>query len=227
MSSIWPIVVLTLQNMFTVLLKHPVYLKFGSLNRLGALINYAVFEFLEIGNLHQIVNREGILSTNLWTTLTVSLFLNLDKKMLFTRKFVDRVLVKFRFKKRKNKVIGELETFYIELKLEIELMTCCMYGIVITLKYFSECVSQIVDCSGRPLPSITQVTTNNYILLSMLIISTLIQIGFKIFLNQFKYEQYGYNPKLRTGFDYFYYVLLMVLIMMRYSLNSLYAMFGN
>lgn len=228
MRSVWPVIVAGLQNIFTKILQSPQYLKFPMKNRIAMMVNYTVFEFLEIGNLHQIVYSEGLLAHELWITLMVSLILNLDKKMLFTKKFMwkleNKMRKKFGFQAKEKQYIGEMEAIYLEFKLEIELFVNFIYGMLITLKYYTECVSaSLIDCSGRPLISVSPVSWEHYVLCGFLITSSFLQIGFKLLFNLLKFDDYGYNPRMVSTMDFFYYVIALNLIAFRYCVNSLYA----
>ena len=86
MRNIWPIIIFCLQYLFTKLLQHSIYEKYPFKVRICLMVNYMVFEYLEIRNLHQIVIVDGLRSQELWVTLVISLILNLDKKMVFTKK---------------------------------------------------------------------------------------------------------------------------------------------
>ena len=232
MRNIWPVIIFGLQFLFTKLLQHPIYEKYHLKVRICLMVNYMVFEYLEIGNLHQIVIAEGLQSQELWVTLLIALILNLDKKMLFTKRLVAKALDKLnigkQLKKREKKKfeIGSLEAMYIELKLEIELFSHFVYAFLITLKLYVECVTSLVDCSGRPLVNVSPVWSEHYILCIILVLSSVIQIFFKIGLNYFKYQEMGYNPRLLNVMDYIFYVFAMNMVCFRYCVNSLYVMFA-
>ena len=152
--------------------------------------------------------------------------------MLFTKRLVAKALDKLnigkQLKKREKKKfeIGSLEAMYIELKLEIELFSHFVYAFLITLKLYVECVTSLVDCSGRPLVNVSPVWSEHYILCIILVLSSVIQIFFKIGLNYFKYQEMGYNPRLLNVMDYIFYVFAMNMVCFRYCVNSLYVMFA-
>ena len=226
MRNIWPVIIFGLQFLFTKLLQHPIYEKYHLKVRICLMVNYMVFEYLEIGNLHQIVIAEGLQSQELWITLTISLILNIDKKMLFTKRMINKLLDKVRRSRRKEFEIGSLEAMYIELKLEIELFSHFVYAFLITLKLYVECVTTLVDCSGRPLINVSPVSSEHYILCILLVLSSIIQIIVKIALNYFKFQEMGYNPRLLYAMDYVFYVFAMNLVCFRYCVNNLYVMFA-
>ena len=226
MRNIWPIIIFGLQYLFTKLLQHPIYEKYPLKVRICLMVNYMVFEYLEMGNLHQIVVVDGLASQELWITLMISLILNIDKKMVFTKKMLHILFQKLNIGKKKPFEIGSLESMYIELKLEIELFSHFVYAFLITLKLYVECVSTLVDCSGRPLANISPINGEHYVLCLILVASSMLQIGFKILLNMLKYQEMGYNPKLITVLDYVFYVFAFNMVCFRYCVNSLYVMFG-
>ena len=229
MRNIWPVIIFGLQFLFTKLLQHPIYEKYHLKVRICLMVNYMVFEYLEMGNLHQIVIAEGLRSQELWVTLMISLILNIDKKMLFTKRMIIKLLDKLnigRKRRKKHFEVGSLEAMYIELKLEIELFSHFVYAFLITLKLYVECVTTLVDCSGRPLVNVSPVSNEHYILCIILVLSSVVQIIFKIVMNHFKYQEMGYNPRLLDVMDYVFYVFAMNMVCFRYCVNSLYVMFA-
>ena len=224
MQNIWPLIVFGLQYLYTKLLQHPAFDKFALKVRIAILINYMVFEYLEMGNLHQIVAQNGLASQQLWITLLISFFLNIDKKMLFSKKIMHQMMFKLKFIKDKTFEIKSMEAMYIEIKLEVELFSHLVYAFLLTMKFYMDCVGTVVDCSGRPVVNISPIFSDHYILCIILILSTVVQMILKFFLTFFKVQEVGYNPKLIRVIDYLFYVFALNLICFRYCINSLYVM---
>jgi len=241
---VWPVIYNQNPNAYSKILPFVLmFLQYGYLKILSSFIVFRrhlagtkmltlaalyTFEFVNIGMLHRIVDLYGI-NAEIFENMSISLFLNLDKKILLTTSIwrkIRRTMVKKSYTEKYNTQIelSDYDQIFIEYRMEMELISQIIYLLILTHNFMDGCSFEICDCLGHPLANKTKFDRNHFILAGIMIGTTFLQYLIReVAVKLFKLKKFGRYPKLE-GISLVYYFTLPYGCILHFGLESLYSM---
>ena len=112
----------------------------------------------------------------------------------------------------------------INYKSEIEIVSHCIYGIVLLIKYMDGCAFNICDCFGMPLTNMITIKTEHFILFGSMMAFSVFQWSIRwIILRTGILKKYGHYPKLE-GISLIYYYSLSYGSIIHFGIGAMYSM---
>jgi hypothetical protein len=237
---VWPIIYNSNPNVYSKAL--PVLIMFLQFGYLKILSSYTIFrrhlpgtkmltlaalytfEFINIGMLHRIVDLNGI-NAQIFENMLISLFLNLDKKIMLTSLIWRKTLKKMGMKGVRTILrLSDYDQIFIEYRMEMELVSQIIYLLILCHNFLDGCSFDICDCLGHPLANKTKFDRNHFILAGIMIATTFLQYLIRILaVKLLKLKNFGRYPKIE-GISLVYYFTLPYGCILHFGLESLYSM---
>ena len=128
------------------------------------------------------INKTGIGSKAFWLTIIQNFFMEFLARMEFSKKIFDGISKKMSMimrgsqnKTKKTDKMSNLipaKSLYQGIKTEFEIYSISIYFLLISSKYYDYCMTNLVDCLGRPIYSISTISSSHFLLVMVVLSQT-------------------------------------------------------